>query len=168
MAERWLVALTQSRRELWAAENIDRLGAEFYFPKMQVITKRGHLSIASIEPLFPRHIFVRSDNGQWRFLTGVWGIAGVIMAGQQPGFMPAHEIHRLKAAEDQDGMVVLPDLDMSERFKNGEAVRVNNGAFSGMNGIYQGVVAKDRVKVLLNVLGRKTTVLIADSHIEAV
>lgn len=168
MTERWLVVQSQPRRELWAAENIERLGFEWYFPKIQISVGRGSLKTLRLEALFPRHLFVRSDNGQWRQLTGCWGVAGVIMFGDQPGLMPAKEIQRLRSLEDRDGNVVLPNEEQLARFKAGDTVRINNGHLSGFNGIYQGAAPKDRVKVLLDLLGRKTTVLLPDGFIEPV
>lgn len=161
MNERWIVAQTQPRRELWAAENIDRFGFEFYLPRISVTTITRGLKVLRAEPLFPRHIFVRSDQGEWHGLTGCWGVSGIIMFGESPGVLPLSELRRLRSAEDQ-GFIVLPGRQI------GDKVRVKGGAFDGCTGVYQGDAPKDRVKVLLDLLGRKTTVLLADKHIEAV
>lgn len=87
------------------------------------------------------------------------------MSGERPSIVPEGAIGSLRAREDNEGFIRLPTASEG-RFRAGDRVRVNGGVFSG----YKGVCAQDggaeRVKVLLEFLGRKTTVLIGDEHLE--
>jgi transcription antitermination factor NusG len=95
------------------------------------------------------------------------------MTGNSPAIVQDAEIDRIKACEDADGLVHLPKL-MPElyadgdrpKFKKGQVVRVKEGVYSGYEGIYEGCGAKDREKILLEYLGRKTRVLIGVEQLE--
>lgn len=156
---RWIVAKTKPSRDFWAAENVARQGYAFYLPKIYVRNRR----YARAEPLFPSHLFVLVD-GPWRFLLSTFGVSGVMLSGDNPAVVPAKELDRVRALEGPDGFIELPGH--GEKFKNGEQVRVVAGPLEGRVGIYQGQSSRERVMVLLDLLGRKTTVLIDERAIE--
>jgi transcriptional antiterminator RfaH len=156
----WIVARTKPGREAWAAENVARQGYTYYFPRVLSQRKR----IVKAEPLFYAYLFVDTP-GPWKFLLSTFGIAGVVTFGDNPAFVPQHEIDRFKNTE-VDGLVQLPQIN-TERFKLGQQLRVTGGVFSGFTGVYEGQDAKEREKVLIDFLGRKTSVLLAPEIVEA-
>ncbi len=165
MGAQWFVARTQPHRERWAAENVVRQGHHSYCPRvMEFVRIGGRQREAVLKPLFPGYLFVLS-RGQWHFLLGTFGISSLILFGGLPATVSQAEIDRIKERE-QDGVVVLPAAQQRLRAV-GDSVRVRKGAFEGRNGVYQGMVGKDRGRVLLDFLGRKTTVLIAEDLLEA-
>jgi len=166
----WIVAHTQPHRERWASENVWRQGCEFYLPMFARLV-RGRLNETRAVYLFPSYIFVRPPNGQWHFLIGTWGIESVIMMGEQPARLTGGEISRLKALEGPDGLIAVPKrrelTKHHSRFVFGQMVRIKSGMFSGYIGIHQGSTGNERVRVLMDFLGRKTSVLIGDKLLEA-
>lgn len=164
MDDCWIVAKTQPRRERFAGENITRQGHTFYLPQfLESAPVRNGVRHARVKPLFPSYIFV-CTNGVWRFLLGTFGIASIVMVGERPAFLPVRAIDDLRKREGDDGVIALPQR---ERFKDGDVVRIGSGAFRGHTGIYKGANDQQRVAVLLNLLGRRTRVLIGDETIEA-
>ncbi len=163
MDTRWIVVTTKAGQESWAIENLARQGCPYYFHKItELIRKRRQLSI---RPLFARHVFVEVDmSKRWKFVTGTLGVRSVIMQGENPGFVPKREIEKLRALEDQDGMIQLPAL---RTFDENQKVRISGGMLEGHAGLYQGQHSKDREKVLISLLGRKVSVLIDSRYIEA-
>jgi transcriptional antiterminator RfaH len=160
MPKTWIVARTKPCREVWAAENIQRQGHEFYLPR--IFVPATHLcGQARSECLFKSYIFVLTE--QWRFLLSTFGVSGVIMGGNGsgPAILPQSEIDRMKLLEDGTGFVILP------KFKPGQDLRVTDGPFKNEKAIYQGMGPKEREEVLINFLGRKTKVLIAKEFLEA-
>ncbi len=144
----WFVVATKSRREGWAAENVERQGAEVYLPR-----------ISSVEVLFPSYLFVRTTNGTWRFLQGTYGVSSVIMVGEHPAALTPTAIEEIRALEDDDGFVLLPDWVGGRRsLRPGESVEVVEGPFMGAVGLYQGQRPNERASALLNMLGRQTSV----------
>lgn len=162
---RWVVARTQPNRASWAAENILRQFAEPYLPKCAEKVKVGKLYETRARLLFPGYIFVRLLDGRWRFLLGTYGVASVIMMGSEPAIVPDADILRLKRYEDIDGLIHLPRIT-EEGFKPGSSVRVIEGPYAGYVGIYEGTSVKDRERILLDYLGRKTRVLIGAEQLE--
>lgn len=166
----WVVARTQPRRERWAAENIKRQGAQPYMPCYSELapspTVPGRLVLKEL-PLFPSYIFISLKDGRWRFLLGTFGLMGLIMGTDGPTHVPEHVIGELKRREGPDGLIRLPPPPAKHsRFTPGGSVRVTRGAFQGRVGIYQGSTAAERERVLLNVLGRLTPVLIGEELLE--
>lgn len=157
----WIVARTKSGREVWASENICNQGYEFYFPRVLAVRK----NVARAEPLFPCYIFIKTD-GSWRVLLSTFGISSVVVFGSSPATISQQIIDNFKARES-DGCVELPEIEEYTRFAHGAAVRVNGGVFSGYTGIYNGQDPKQRQRVLLDFLGRKTSVLLAPELLEA-
>ena len=165
MDTRWIVVTTKAGQECWAIENLARQNCPYYFPKITELVRTRKKRELSIRPLFPRHVFVEVDMAKrWKFVTGTLGVRGVIMQGENPGFVPRREIEKLKALEDQDGMIVLPQL---RTFDENQQVRINGGMLEGYTGLYQGQHSLDREKVLISLLGRKVSVLIDSRYLEA-
>lgn len=158
----WIVARTKSSRESWAAENVANQGYEFYFPRILTYRK----NVARAEPLFPCYIFIKTD-GSWRVLLSTFGISSIVVFGNSPATVSQQVIDNFKARQ-VDGCVTLPQIEeYSERFARNELVRVKGGIFSGYVGIYEGQDPKQRERVLLDFLGRKTSVLLAPELVEA-
>lgn len=157
----WVVAQTKPQQERWAAENVHRQGYEFYLPL--TLAKAAPRKPPAPVCLFPRYLFVRTD-GAWRSLLSTYGLTGVIMTGEKPSVLPEKVVESLKAREGGDGLVYLPNSPTS-RFKPGERVRVNEGALIGYTGLCAGMSTQKRCEVLLDFLGRKTRVLIAEEHL---
>lgn len=161
----WIVARTQYNREAWAAENILRQGAEPYLPKYAALTKVAGRFVMRGKLLFPTYIFVKCLEGRWRFLLGTFGVSNVMLVGSGPAIVHDAEVNKIRALQDADGLVILPKLKVG--FKPGDSVRVTEGPYSGYVGIHDGQVAKDRERILLEYLGRKTPVLIDTAQLVA-
>jgi transcription antitermination factor NusG len=163
----WLAARTQSRREIWAAENVSRLGAEFYFPKtleaerfLQGGVRRREFRI---RPLFPTYLFVRPADGQWHALLSAFGVVGLVLgSGGYPATVRDSAIAAIRRFEGSDGIVVLP----KSGFHVNQSIRITRGAYTGFNGIVSSTPAKERCQVLLDFMGGKVKFLVPLSHME--
>lgn len=154
----WIVAKTKSQRERWAAENVSRQGFEHYLPITAQLEQDKLRSVC----VFPGYLFVFTS-GRWRSLLSTFGISSLIMQGQQPAIMPTREIERLRAREDKDGLINFPKFSL----KAGDAVRITGGAFTEKTGIYESDSSQHRVRILLDFMGRRTSVLVGEEFVEA-
>ena len=76
----------------------------------------------------------------------------------------SHVIDGLRRREDADGFV---QLDHRPRFSPGDKVRVVGGALCDSIGLYEGMSSRERVAILLELLGRKVRVVLDNQSVEA-
>lgn len=161
---KWVVAHTKPQQERWAAENVKRQGFGYYLPL--TLAQKSARKPPTQVCLFPRYLFVQTV-GPWRSLLSTYGIQGVVMFGESPAPLPAAAIEELKSREGSDGLVYLPNTPGS-RYKRGESLRINEGPLIGYHGLCAADSGPRRVKVLLDFLGRQTTVQVENDWVEVV
>jgi transcriptional antiterminator RfaH len=120
-------------------------------------------------PLFRGYIFVRVIE-QWRSLDRTLGVLGLIKFGDAPAHCPNAEVEALLARADSGGVIRLPPRPPAaptRTFAPGARVKISDGPFKGFAGLYAGMSRRDRELVLIDLLGRKTTVEIAAASLVA-
>ncbi|MET3839626.1 transcriptional activator RfaH [Bradyrhizobium sp. OAE829] len=153
----WYVVQTQVNAEAKAARNLIRQGFEIYLPRY--LKRRSHArkidKVAA--PLFPRYMFVQMDiaTQRWRSVQSTYGVSNLVQNGSDPAAVAAQVIHALKAREDASGYVTL---DQRAKFAIGDKVRVLAGVFAENLGLFDGMADRDRIAILLELLGRKVRV----------
>lgn len=162
----WIVAQTQAQREAWAAENVIRQGYRCYFPRYLEVTVRHGQKIERVRPLFPRYLFVQT-RGQWHFLTGTFGVSQVVMVGARAAIIPDRFIAQLQAREGTDGLIILPNEggQQAREYREGDEVQIDDPLLGAHTGIFACREPHDRVRVLLDYLGRSTPVVISASSL---
>lgn len=161
---RWIAAVTQPQREMWARENVERQGHEACLPMCrEQLVRNGSLKVIE-RPLFPRYLFVRVTV-QWRFLTGTFGVIGVILDGEAPAVVSDSAIDEIAQAAGPNGILdIVPKTEPDIR--RGTRVRiVSGGPFRGLVGTFVGMSGDERVRVLLSMFGRQSTVRVMRSAI---
>lgn len=158
-ANRWFVVHTHVNAEAKAARNLLLQGFEVYFPRY--LKRRCHARKVDevAAPLFPRYMFVQIDMGKqrWRSIQSTSGVASLVLNGSEPAIVPSPVLRSLIEREDESGYV---RLDERPTFAQGDKVRVIAGAFAGNFGLFEGLADRDRVLILLEMLGRKVCVSI--------
>jgi transcriptional antiterminator RfaH len=162
----WYVVQTQVNAEAKAARNLVRQGFEIYLPRY--LKRRSHArkveKIAA--PLFPRYLFVRIDMAtqRWRSIQSTLGVSRLVCNGSDPAPVAQQVLSALKAREEESGYV---KLDQRPKFALGETVRVLAGAFAENLGLFDGQADRDRIAILLDLLGRKVRVSIEADMVAA-
>jgi transcriptional antiterminator RfaH len=154
----WACAQVEPQQER-AAQHFLRLnGFESYCPRLRV-TRRSHgRQVVSSEPLFRSYVFVAVVSGWW---AARWcpHVVRLILNGTTPAAVPDSVIDGLKARET-GGLI---DLPKPPRFRPGDQVRVLHGPAIGLVGLFVGMRPRQRVEVLLAILGGQRTILPADA-----
>ena len=160
--ESWLLVRTQPQREQYAQQNIQRwLGLDSYLPFYYDREKD------KIRVLFPSYLFVRTF--QWYAFKGVWGVSNVVMVGDNsPARLSNDQIEELRAREKEDESNRCKIIELPEPYKIGDMLRVKDGAFFGLNGLYDGMDHKDRVRVLLSIFGRSVKAVLPREAVEPI
>ena len=162
----WYVAQTHPHAEAKASLHLGRQGFEVYLPRY--LKKRRHArrvdTIAA--PLYPGYIFVAIDLGaqRWRAILSTIGVSRLVCRGEEPAAIPDVVIEELKRRQDESGLI---SLERRPRFNPGDKVRVVEGAFSDCLGLYEGTSDRERVAILLDLLGRKVRVLLDSDLVNA-
>lgn len=134
-----------------AVENLSRQGYEVRLPLVRRVVRRK----ISLEPLFPRYLFLRSANPQQSFspIRSTIGVSGLVRFGMELGVLPHATCEAIMAFSDQQQQGGLDAVLSVQGMHVGDKVLVATGPFSGLEGLVS-MVAKDRVIVLLNLLGK--------------
>ena len=93
-------------------------------------------------------------------------------AGEEPAVLGDQIVDELKARENRHGFIVLPKASRlnggGPQFERGDQVRIKSGPMSGLSGLVEGMRPRERVEVLLELLGGLQRVEIAASAVERV
>ena len=159
----WCVVYTQAQSEAKAAGHLRRQGFNVYLPEYYKLRRHARKKERIKSPLFSRYIFVALDmtKDRWRAINSTIGVNHLICCGDHPQAIPERVISGIRDREDKNGIVALSVVD---DFKSGDAVQIQSGAFCDQIGILDCVTNEERVRVLLNLLGRSVKLnLPADS-----
>ena len=148
----WYLIHTKIRQERIALENLERQGFACFLPLIQVEKlRRGALQVVQ-EPLFPRYLFIRlgtdMESRSWAPIRSTNGVSRLVSFGQTPAKIADELVDELQAKTSAADVVL-------RHFEPGEQVVVTEGAFVGVEAIYQMADAEGRVMVLLNILSKQ-------------
>jgi transcriptional antiterminator NusG len=123
-------------------------------PKEEEIEIRSGQRRTVAKKVFPGYVLVQMlmDDDSWNVVRNTPGITGFVGSGNKPTPLSEGEVNAiLKRAEGS------PQVKVG--FRKGENVRVVDGPFTDFVGVVDEInVAKGKVKVLLTLFGRETSV----------
>ena len=149
--ERWFAVNTLPFAEARAQRNLEQQRFRTFMPKRHK-TVRHARKMAMVEaPFFPRYMFIILDpsRDQWRKVNGTFGVARLVMRGEEPHPVPDGVVEALIASADNHDI-----LDLVEKLKVGGHVRLMAGPFADQLAILEQLDDSGRVRVLLDILGR--------------
>lgn len=148
-----------------AVRNLRRQDFEYYDPRIEVrcSARRARAMVTRVQ-LFPDYLFVKIVD-RWRALKSTYGVRCVLECERnKPALLSDVEIERLRMLEDfETGCIVLN----KPKFEVGEKVQIEAGPFALASGLYDGQKDRERVFVLLNILGAKRRVEINERDLVA-
>jgi transcriptional antiterminator RfaH len=159
----WFCIRTQPKHEHIAAAHLkEEPDIEVYLPRIRFkrSTRRGPVWFT--EALFPNYLFARFDlAGCLRKLHHHRGVRGVVHFGQHWPTIPDGVIDELRASVGADEVHVI-----GEPLQPGETVQISGGGFHGLTAVVSRVMpGSQRVAVLMEFLGRQTTVELASDAV---
>lgn len=148
----WYLIHTKPRQEKRALLNLQQQGYECYLPVIasEKLT-RGALSIVD-EPLFPRYLFILLDHGEsaksWSPIRSTKGVNRLVSFGVEPAKVDAGLVDMLRINEE------IIHAQPQRLFSAGDRVLVTEGAFAGIEAVYQMADGERRAMVLIELLSR--------------
>ncbi len=153
----WYAIYTLPNQEFIAKLNLKRQNYFVYLPKY-LGTRRHARKVEKIfKPLFPRYLFIKLDlmNDNISSIKSTFGVNKIVTLGKEPNIVPDQVINDLIDQEDSKGNL---DSIINFRFNVGDNVKIKDGVFKGNNAIFMGINEKQRVSLLLNMMGRKLNI----------
>lgn len=162
--QKWYLAYTKPRQEEVARVNLEQQGFGFYLPMYKKFRRTEQGPVSVFEPMFPRYIFFRpSHDGQSiSTVRSTRGVTSLVRFGFEPAVVDDELLRRIRQLEEDRNHATLLELS---NLKAGQAVRLKHAALAGVEGLIQSVSSK-RVAVLLEILGRPTTVQLEHHQVE--
>ena len=161
----WFLIYTKSRQEEKAVVNLQRQGYAAYHPKILIQKIQSGKQKVVEEALFPSYVFIQMTQlgNNWLPIRSTYGVRKIVRFGMFPAEVSAELIEgiRLKVDERQ---VVLRD----KNFTAGQKVLILQGPMQGLQAMFQCYAGKDRVAVLLSILGGQSTVNLPIMNITSV
>lgn len=161
----WYLVYCKPRQEGVAKTNLERQGFRAYLPLARVARKRLGRRVPVLEPLFPRYLFIElsTETDNWGPIRSTLGVSTLVrFGGGLPARVPGDLVAGLQQRDDTEG---IQDL-MVPQFREGERVRIGSGAMEGYEGIFLARTSKERVSVLLEILGRQAKISVGVDQLE--
>jgi len=158
----WCACRLQVHREALALHCLGLNGYETYFPRLRDRRIRFGRTIENRPPLFPCYAFVLIEL-QWHAARWTPGIFGLIMDGAGPAKVPDGVIAEVRLRE-VNGLIELPEPPL----RRGARVRILRGPFTGHLAIFADMKPRQRVEILLQLLGGEQRVTLAKKDIKVV
>jgi transcriptional antiterminator RfaH len=159
----WTAARYVPAQERLALHFLRLAGFEVYLPRLreQRIVRGRRVEVTPA--LFPGYCFVMIEL-QWHAAHRAPGTLGLVMNGGGPAHVPDNVIAELRSRE-RNGLITLPK---PRGLRVGDRVRVVTGPFAGQFALYAGQSPRDRVAVLLSLLGGTVKVELPKTSVEAI
>ena len=154
----WFLVRSKPRQESVALTHLARQGYESYLPLFATEKLVRRKSTVVQEPMFARYLFVRLDTtgqGQsWSPIRSTVGVSELVCFGNRPARVDDALIATLRERE------ATQQADPITLFAHGDSVRITEGAFAGLEAIYQMNDAEGRAMVLLDLLSKPVAMTI--------
>ncbi|MGA7677057.1 MAG: transcription termination/antitermination protein NusG [Dehalococcoidia bacterium] len=144
-------ALEQRIKFMDAEKKIFRI----VIPTEEEIEIRGGQRRTVIKKVFPGYVLVQMqmDDDSWNVVRNTPGITGFVGSGNKPTALAEGEVNTILKQMTEGA----PQVKVG--FRKGESVRVVDGPFNDFVGVVDEInVAKGKVKVMLTLFGRETSV----------
>ena len=154
----WFAVLTKPRCESVSVQHLQRQGYPCFLPMVRHQRRTAKGMQVTIEPLFPRYVFVQARRDGWTLgpVRSTRGVTGVVRFGGNAAIVPDRVIDLIRDHIQDDECVHL-DAPMWSR---GDEVRVTEGPFAGLRAVFEADAGSERVRLLMEILGERVAVVV--------
>jgi len=164
--KRWYAVYTRTGMERMALGNLELQGYAAYLP-LRAKERRHARTVDTIKaPLFPRYLFVALDMATdgWRAINGTYGVSYLVTMGERPSAVPSGIVEAIRNRENDEGLVEVAEPCP---YSEGEVVAITRGALADQTAIFKCGDDRQRVTLLLSLLGREMEVRLPTSAVRA-
>jgi len=160
--ERWYAVHTLPFAEGRAQGQLQNQAFSTFLPKRYKTVRHARTRRTIAAPFFPRYLFVVLDIHQqpWRRVNSTIGVSKLVMQGDQPQPVPRGIVEALVACTDEDDI-----LHLQQQLRLGKPVRLMAGPFAEQLALLDELDDTGRVRVLLDILGRRVSIVTDASNL---
>lgn len=154
----WFAVYTKPRQERLALEQLERQHYQCFLPLAENPYQRRSKPFSQrIEPLFLRYLFLRAIPEQHNLapVRSTRGVVSMVRSGTNLVVVPSTVIQALHARINAETGLIKIDPVMA---MPGHRVRVFDGPLAGLEGLFQATSGEQRALLLIEFMGRQTTV----------
>jgi transcriptional antiterminator RfaH len=159
----WCAARLQPHREALALHCLGLGGFTVYYPRLRDQRFRHGRKVELRPPLFPGYAFISVVSSWWAARWAA-GVINLIMDGAAPARVPDAVIAEIRGREVGGLIELVPPASL----RRGVRVRILRGPFSGHLAIFADMKPRQRVEILLQLLGGEQRMTLAKKDIEVV
>ena len=150
--------MSKPNQEVKAINNLKNQNFDVFCPYFEKENLKGKISKIEKEFLFPSYIFVKFnlENYKWLKIKYTLGVKKILSMGSIPSQIEKNFVENLKSFSNQDGRI---DSNFFF-FQPKENVIVTKGPFRKIFGEIVSIVGKNRIKVLLDFITNKKTLVL--------
>jgi transcriptional antiterminator RfaH len=156
----WYCVHTKSKSEHIAAAHLSQLSEELevFSPRLRYLKKTARGKIWFTEALFPGYVFAHFALANWlRAVNHTNAVLRVVSFGGHHPYVPDEIIEVWRAKVDDDAVITV-----HEQLEEGDEIEIVEGPFRGLKTIITKVLpAKERVRILLEMLGKEREIELA-------
>ncbi len=158
--EAWLVVRYKINERLRFERNLHNQNIEFYIPRIFTVTPKG--VIQKPEALFPGYGFVQLANTNLQALRNTLGLIAIIRFGDQLAIAKHSMITQFKELEYSSKIQPVA----VKRLAKDDMVIVASGPFKGYLSKILTTPVKDRVTILISLLGSERTLTLSAANLQ--
>lgn len=155
-SKHWYVVMTKPKLEEQARQQLERQGYDVYLPRHFAWRRlRGNWDCA-VSPLFPRYLFIKEGFAGQSLgpVRSTLGVSGIVRFGALLATAPDDVVAALR---DLEALRSQAPPGLESVLRPGVQVVFESGPFCGLEAVVE-ASAKDRVNLLLSLLGKTTRV----------
>ena len=160
----WYLVHTKPRQEEMALRNLQVQNYECYLPTLPK-EKISQQALTLVEqPLFPRYLFIRLGidfkSQSWSPIRSTPGVSRLVRFGLEPAKVDDDLVANLREYEAK-----LKERPI-ELFQGGDKIRVVQGPFTGIEGVFKIKDGQQRVIVLIEMMSKMVAMPLAPHQIK--
>lgn len=162
--KRWFALYVQPRKEKVVEQELLKRGYEVYLPIKQVLRQwKDRKKIIEV-PLIPSYIFMNIEEREMWNIVRINGCVKFIWFNGKPCPIPDNQIDSIKLLLEKKVEIKQTSINPS----SGDLVRIIEGDFKGLVGVFLHKKEKNNFAVRISSLGIDLTITIDESNFELV
>ena len=160
----WYLLFCKGKEEARAQVNLKNQGFDSFYPTMKIEGKVRSKLVYKDVVIFPNYLFVEIDTlaANFNSIRSTRGVIDFVKCGAHYTKVPANLVAELKEKQQcRDKSEIEVTL-----FTEGEKVIIQNGAFKGIEAIYQCKDGLERSMLLINLINKTTAMSVANAEIK--